>query len=281
MKKRFSIRNKLVLIFGILILVAGSAECMLAVSTAHKAVAEKVEDQLIDKADDIAKVIDSRLTAFFQFMEGVSRIPVLRDSSLSFTERAQSLSNEAEKNSKIEYFGLCDMQGIRYNTDGTTLMMSDRDWFKNASQGKDFISEPLFSRVTNKLQIIIAVPVRNNDDSIIGVLTAAVAGDLLCQYTGDIVVGDTGSCFITGLTGTIIAQKDFSFVSRQDNIIENAKNDSSVRSIAGFVKNALQSNETGTGYYKYNGIRSIASYAKIKSTGWTVILNAPLKEFNR
>ena len=279
MKKRFSIRNKLVLIFGILILVAGSAECMLAVSTAHKAVAEKVEDQLIDKADDIAKVIDSRLTAFFQFMEGVSRIPVLRDSSLSFTERAQSLSNEAEKNSKIEYFGLCDMQGIRYNTDGTTLMMSDRDWFKNASQGKDFISEPLFSRVTNKLQIIIAVPVRNNDDSIIGVLTAAVAGDLLCQYTGDIVVGDTGSCFITGLTGTIISQKDFSFVSRQDNIIENAKNDSSVRSIAGFVKNALQSNETGTGYYKYNGIRSIASYAKIKSTGWTVILNAPLKEF--
>ena len=279
MKKRFSIRNKLVLIFGILILVAGSAECMLAVSTAHKAVAEKVEDQLIDKTDDIAKVIDSRLTAFFQFMEGVSRMPVLRDSSLSFTERAQSLSNEAEKNSKIEYFGLCDMQGIRYNTDGTTLMMSDRDWFKNASQGKDFISEPLFSRVTNKLQIIIAVPVRNNDDSIIGVLTAAVAGDLLCQYTGDIVVGDTGSCFITGLTGTIIAQKDFSFVSRQDNIIENAKNDSSVRSIAGFVKNALQSNETGTGYYKYNGIRSIASYAKIKSTGWTVILNAPLKEF--
>ena len=279
MKKRFSLRNKLVLIFGILILVAGSAECILAVSTAHKAVAEKVEDQLIDKADDIAEVIDGRLAAFFQFMEGVSRMPSLRDSSLSFTERARSLSNEAEKNSKIEYFGLCDMQGIRYNTDGTTLSMSDRDWFKNASQGKDFISEPLLSRVTNKLQIIIAVPVRNNDDSIIGVLTAAVAGNLLCQYTDDIVVGDTGSCFITGLTGTTIAQKDFNFVSRQDNIIENAKNDPSVRSIADFVKNALQSNETGTGYYKYNGIRSIASYAKIKSTGWTVILNAPLKEF--
>ena len=279
MKKRFPLRNRLVIIFGILILVAGSAECILAVSTADKAVTEKVEDQLTDKADDISEVIDGRIKAFFQFMEGVSRMPSLRDKSLSFTERAQSLAREADKNNKIEYFGLCDMQGIRYNTDGSVLSMSDRDWFKNASQGKDFISEPLLSRVTHKLQIIIAVPVRDNDNSIIGVLTAAVAGNLLCQYIDDIVVGDTGSCFIIGLTGTTIAQKDFSFVSKQDNVIDNAKENAAFNSLADFVKNALQSNGTGSGYFKYNGIRSIASYTKIKSTGWTVILNAPLQEF--
>ena len=58
MKKRFSIRYKLILIFGLLIALASSIEGLLAVRTARKAVTEKVESHLTDKAADIAEVID-------------------------------------------------------------------------------------------------------------------------------------------------------------------------------------------------------------------------------
>ena len=43
MKHRFSLKNKLVIIFGLLILTAGLTEGVLAVRTARKAVTEKVE----------------------------------------------------------------------------------------------------------------------------------------------------------------------------------------------------------------------------------------------
>ena len=69
MKKRFSLRNKLIIIFGLLIMVASGVEGLLAVRTARKAVTEKVETHLIDKAADVASVIDGRITAFWQFLE--------------------------------------------------------------------------------------------------------------------------------------------------------------------------------------------------------------------
>ena len=85
--KRFSMRNKLLIIFGLLVLAAASVEGFLAVRTASKAVTEKVEAHLIDKATDVAEVLDGRVTAFFQFLEGIARMPVFRDASVSHSEK--------------------------------------------------------------------------------------------------------------------------------------------------------------------------------------------------
>ncbi|MGP1431338.1 MAG: protease, partial [Treponema sp.] len=43
MKKRFSMRNKLLIIFGVLVALATIIEGLLAVRTARKAVTEKIE----------------------------------------------------------------------------------------------------------------------------------------------------------------------------------------------------------------------------------------------
>lgn len=67
-KKRFSIRNKLIIVFGLLIAVASLMEGTLAIRLARKAVIEKLEVQLIDKALDEAEIIDAKITALFQFL---------------------------------------------------------------------------------------------------------------------------------------------------------------------------------------------------------------------
>ena len=61
MKKRFSLRKKLILIFGLLILISVIIEAIFAISTAHKAVTEKVEIHLTDKASDIAEIVDGKV----------------------------------------------------------------------------------------------------------------------------------------------------------------------------------------------------------------------------
>ena len=57
-KKRFSLRKKLVLIFGFLIAAALTTAALITIGNARKAVLEKVEAHLTDKATDIAEVID-------------------------------------------------------------------------------------------------------------------------------------------------------------------------------------------------------------------------------
>ena len=279
MNKRFSMRNKLLIIFGLLVLAAASVEGFLAVRTARKAVTEKVEAHLIDKATDTAEVVDGRVTALFQFIEGLSRMPSLRDNSLSLIQKAQSLVKDAEFNKKIDFFGVCDVQGNRYDPAGRHTAIGDRDWFQAAMQGKNFIAEPRISRGTNQLQFILAVPIRDDNNAIIGVLSAAIPGNILSEEISDIVVGQTGYCYILGLTGTTIATKDITRVEKMENIGQEVKTDASLRSLAAFETMAVETDESSVGFYEYKGVKKIASYATMKTTDWTVVINAPVNEF--
>ena len=279
MKKRFSLRYKQILFFGLLIAAASIIEILLAVRTARTAVIEKVETHLTDKANDVADIIDGRADALFQFIEGVARMPVLRDDSLSLSQKSQSLVKEAKSNAKIDVFGVCDLKGVRYDSSGNQTFIGDTDWFKSAAQGKNFISEPLISRVTNKLQIIFAVPIKDDNQTITGVLAAAMPGNLLSLAINDIVVGKTGECYIIAQTGVTVAHKNQSAVDQRYSLIDASKQDSSLKSAAEFLQHALDSTQSKVEHYLYKGTPYIASYAKISTAHWTVIVKAPVNEF--
>ena len=278
-KKIFSLRYKLVLLFSALILVAGIVMAALAVRTARKAVIERIEAHLTDKATDIAEVIDGRASSFVQFIEGLARIPFLRDDSLSLQEKAQMLAIEAKRNTNIDYFGVSDLAGNRYDAHRSLTLVSDREWFQAAVKGKNYITEPFLSQITDTMQILFAVPLYDDMDTIIGVLSAAAPAKLLSKEIEDIIVGKTGECYILGLTGTTIANKNYERVTGKQNAIEMARTDSSLTSLAAFTRHALDTQKSEVGRYEYNGITNIASYATVPSTGWTVIIKAPVNEF--
>lgn len=201
MKKRFSMRNKLLIIFGVLVALATSIEGLLAIQTARKAVIEKIETHLKDKATDTAEIIDGRVTAFFQFLESIARMPILIDPTASYKEKVAQLTKEAAVNEKIEQLNLYDLSGVRTTSDGKTVSVVDREWFQAACAGKNFASEPLLSRSLNKLVIVLAVPVYDNNRKISGILNCVIDSMWLSDQIDDIVVGKTGVCYIIGKTG--------------------------------------------------------------------------------
>ena len=278
-KKIFSLRYKLVLLFSLLILLAGVIMGELSIRTARKAVIEKIEAHLTDKATDVAAILDAKILSFFQFIEGIARMPQLRDNTVSMQEKAQFLLKEAAFDNRITYFNLCDMQGNRYTADGQISSVGDRAWFQAAVSGKKFMSEPIISRLTNKLVIACAVPVYDDDRNIVYVLLATLNGTLLCDDIDDIKVGQTGVSYIVGPTGITVAHTDRSFVEKGYNIFEDAKQNPALNSTAAFLRHAIEIEESEIGYYTYHDETFIASYATIKSTGWTIIIRAPVDEF--
>ena len=278
-KARFSLRYKLILIFGLLILAASSIEAWLAIRTARKAVTEKIETHLTDKATDIAEIVDGKITAFFQFIEGIARMPQLRDTSLSIEEKLHFLQMEAAFNSHIQDFDFCDMQGNRYTASGRVISVGDRDWYQAAASGKNSMSEPLISRLSGKLVIACAVPIYDDAKNIINVLLAVISGTSVCEDIKDIVIGNTGYCYVLGLNGTTAAHKNRTLVEKMYNLIEASKQDPSLDSTAAFLRKAIETEKSEIGYYTYNGEEFIASYARMKTTDWTVIIKAPVNEF--
>ena len=279
LKKRFSIRYKLIIIFGFLVLLTGVILSLLALRSARKAVTEKVENHLIDKANDTAKIIDGYVSAFIRFVEGLARTPSLRDNSLSFTQKVQSLVKNTEFNEIIDFFGVCDLHGRQYDPSGKYREIRDSDWFQAAVHGTNFIAEPRISRDTNKLQIIVAVPIKDDSNAIIGVLSVAIPGSLLSQDINNITVGKTGNCYIVSNNGVIVANKDLELVKSQANVIEQAKTDKTFASIAAFLEHVLNAEESEIGHYTYKGETYIASFAMMKTTDWSVIIRAPVNEF--
>ncbi|UTY23080.1 methyl-accepting chemotaxis protein [Treponema denticola] len=278
--KRFSMRNKLMIVFGLLILAVGFTLALIAVRTARKAVTEKVAAHLIDKATDTAEIIDGRVNTFFQVLEGIARIPQIRDASVSYQQKMDILINEAKFNSILEELYLVDTDGIQYYSDGTSDNYSNKEWFKDAMQGKRDASEPYVDETAdNKLFITFSLPVYDDNKNIIGVLGADIAAKELSNDISDIVVGKTGECYILGLTGTTIAHKNFEAVEKQLNMIEEGKKEKSLASLSKFLEHALATDKSEIRYYTYKGESFIASYAAMKTTRWKVIIKAPVEEF--
>ena len=279
MNKRFSLRYKLILIFGFLIALATTIEGLLAVYTARKAVTEKVEAHLIDKATDVAEIIDGRITAFFQFAEGLARMPILRDANTPPQEKTAFLAKEAIRDSNIRELAFIDNQSIYYGSNGKTISLPEREYVQRALGGHNFISEPYVSKSNNSLVITVSVPIYDDNRRIIGLIMSDINAEWLSDQIDDIVVGKTGYCYILGLTGTTIAAKDFTLVEKMENVQEIVKTDSAFKSIAAFEKMAVEIDDPSIDFYEYNRVQKIASYATMKTTDWTVIISAPKNEF--
>ena len=280
MKKRFSIRYKLIIIFGLLIALASTVEGLLAVFVAREGVTEKVETHLVDKANDVAEIIDGRITAFWQFLEGIARMPFLRDPQISYMEKMQMLAKEVQFNTALRALYITDEKGIIQFLDGTTPSCAQEQWFIDGMQGKKFCGEPYIDeRTGNSFVADIAVPVYNDQQHIIGVLIADMNGLWFSDQIDGIVVGKTGNCYMMGNTGVIIADKDTELVKSQANIIEQAKTNTALTSAAVFLEHVLDTDESEIGYYTYQGTAYISSFATMETTDWSVIIRAPVNEF--
>ena len=251
MKKRGSIRNKLLVIVGALIFTAGFTLGVLGVRTARKTVSEKVVIHLKDKATDTAEIINGRVTAFFQFLEGIARMPILTDKSLSHTEKAAILDKEVAFNERLEELNLYDVSEISTANDDQFTSIKNSTWFKSAASGKRFASEPILSHSLNKLAFVFAVPVYDKDKNVVAVLNCTIGAEHLSNDIDDIIIGETGYCYILGTTGTIIAHKNFDLVNSQDNILNNARTNKDFASLAKFMQQALNGTKSEVGFYEY------------------------------
>ena len=277
--KYFSIRRKLICIFGLLILLAISVLGITVITISKKTMIKKVHIQLTEKAKDTAALINERINTFVATLTAIARQEALRK-DIPYEQKISILAHElAFNNSEINAFGLCDKEGNVWLTDGRQSNVADREYYQSALNGKVFVTEPILSRTTNALVTFFSVPIYDDDKQIIGVLYARVDASGLSKMISDIVIGETGDCYVIGLSGNTIGDPDIEAVKSQENSMEKAKKDPSFVEIAVFEKKALQSTEPDAGYFTWKGEEQIAAFGIIASTGWRVILSAPIHEF--
>ena len=280
MKHRFSIKTRMRIIFGTLIVVALSLVSILVFYQSRIAVMEKVTAHLFDKVSDTAVILDGEIKQWFEYLNGVASQQILRDTSVSYMEKARILKELAKDDERFIALVIIDPKGIYHLPDGQQFDVSSQKWFKDSQGGtKRYFSEPFRDIETGKLIAQAVVPIMGKNNTLTGVLAAVFDGYTLSNMIDTIKVGKTGGCFILSKSGVNIANRHRDLVENQFNAIEAAKTDKSLVGVAAVIEEILKSDATKISYYTFMGVQDIASAAVMKTTGWNIVIEAPVKEF--
>jgi methyl-accepting chemotaxis protein len=279
MRRNFSIRKKILVIFGALIVLGGVIQGAISWSIFRKSVIRDVEDRLMDKAIDIAAIVQGIIDVDFEYLSGVGNLPAVHDDSLTYRQKSIRMQEDFTTDVKDAYLNICDLNGNTYFADGRVASVGDKAWYKAALEGNYFISEPYVSPITGKMVVVFSLPVYASDDEVSAVICVGLGGMVLSDDVKGIVVGKTGYCYMLGKDGTIIGHRDNKLVNNFTNYIKLAKTNPELQSIADFHKEALTAKRPGFGYYTFNGEKIIAAHARMEKSGWTIVIRAPLSEF--
>ena len=197
-------------------------------------------------------------------------------------EDKQKLVNQRVKQYNMELGkfissnGICEADGTDYN---------DRDYFNRAMKGEVVITDPIKSKTTGKLSVIIASPVWKDGDSSSGKVNGVVflipKSTFLNDIAASIEIGKNGGCYIINAEGMTVANSDVSLAEEQFNMAEAAEKDSKYKSGA-VLEKKMAAGETGYGKYRYNGKKLIQAYTPVEleaANGWSVAIHAPLSDF--
>ena len=279
-KKRFSLKYKFVIIFGVLVLIATATENVIAIKKAKKAILEKVENHLMDKAADTATIVNGRISSLFQFLERLARLPSLRNANFSNIEKARRLKLETKL--KKAFINICAVEknGTFHFENGRRVSYANEKWFLASKNGSRYITEPFYDKVNDNAFVMrLSVPIYNDAKAIVGVLYADVDGVWLSDNIKDILVGETGYCYILDKNGVTLADEENEYVKSFENTIEASKKDESLLSQAEMEEKALLSSNKSVLQWQNDEKSYLSSFAKLAFNDWMVFIQAPVAEF--
>jgi len=177
------------------------------------------------------------------------------------------LLKEVKRSGNLK-MGIADINGDVKFTNGKSVNISDRAYFKNALGGESNVSDPLVSKSDGSIIVVYAVPVKNNNE-VVGVLISLRDGNELSTLTNQVKFGQTGNAFMISKNGTTISHSNKDLVLKMYNAVSESKKDASLTDLANIEKK-MGLGKTGLDQYKFNGIDKFVGYAPVKGTEWSI-----------
>jgi methyl-accepting chemotaxis protein len=274
----FSIRNKMITAFAFFSVLLLLVVYIVAVYLASVSLMNNTEYFLKELVKSSSKVLDERSQSLFGKLEAFSNLPDIQDETISYQEKIQLFKNDIQMQKQRGWlsFGISGLDGVLYQTDNTVEKVAATDWFQSARKGRYVITEPSLSATSRKYIFIVAIPVRDLQGKITGVINATILGDALSNLISDIIVGETGTAYLLSSSGAILGNRrpEILYKSIYSEIIGSETN-----AYAQFLKQSLASHKSSVNVSEIKGVKYISAVASMRYADWTLLLTAPVSEF--
>lgn len=273
-----SIRTKILLSMMLTVIISLLIVGSTGIALNYFSTKELVEQSMAETAKIAANRVEYELQSYVNVAYDAGSIARLANPDTSVEAKKELMDQRAASHNFVGS-NLLDVNGVSI-FDGKDY--SDRVYVQEALSGRSYISVPLLSRVTGEVSVMVAAPLWEGgipDTKVIGVVYFKPVETFLNDIVTDIHISANGSAYMLDSTGTIIAHAEMDRVKNQENIIENAKTDSSQTHLAEISKKMI-TGESGFDTYKHEGSNKYIAYSPVGGTeGWSLAINAPTSDF--
>ena len=269
-----SIRKKITISLMATVLVALVAVGVSSIALSYRSTLVTVEQMMRETAVLAAERIEQELSAYKNVAMDTGRITQL-SSSFSSLEEKRAIIDE-----RVSLHGF--QRGNIIGPDGISIFdgkdYSDREYVKQAMMGNVYVSEPLISKITGELSIMVAAPLYSSRGQISGVVYFVPPETFLNDIVSSIKIGENCRAYMINKNGDTIADITLDTITTQ-NIEREAQSDSSLKSRAE-LHAAMRRGENGFGTIRAEDGPRFLAYAPVGGTdGWSLAVAAPKSNY--
>lgn len=238
-----------------------------------------VLDQTMTEMAEIAgERVNAEVQEYLSIAATLGTMEQLSSDTVTDAQKKEMLEKTREQYGFVQV----DMFDLEGNSMLEEMNFADREYFQSAVKGSSYVSNPIISKVTGDITIIISTPLWENGivgSGIAGVVSVTPKENFINDIVNGIDIGERGGAYLLDNTGTILADKDPTRVGTV-NMIELAKTDASKRKQAS-IEQEMIAGKTGIGkLVSYQGATQLVAYAPVpESNGWSIGIYATQNDF--
>jgi methyl-accepting chemotaxis protein len=268
-----SIRRKITVCLMATVLIALIAVGSASITLNYRSTIATVDQMMCQTAVLASERIEQELSAYRNVAMDTGCVPQLSASSVSVEEKRTIIQERVE----MHNFQRGNIIGLNGHSIFDGQDYSDREYVIQAMQGNVYVSEPLVSKITGELSIIVAAPIYAggiHGGRITGVVYFVPPETFLNDIVSSIQISPNSRAYMINKSGDTIADVTLDTITTQ-NIEREAKSDSSLKELAALHADMRQGSN-GFGSYRSAEGRQFMAYAPVEGTdGWSVAVTAP------
>ncbi len=268
-----SIRTKITLCLIVTVVSALVAAGLSGIIPNYHSTIDTVDHMMSETAVLAAERVEQEMSAYKNVALDTGCIPQLSDPEASVEEK-KSIIDERCAMHNFQRGNIIGADGISI-FDGKDY--SDRNYVQQALQGNIYVSEPLISKITGELSIMVAAPLYADGiygSSIVGVVYFVPPETFLNDIVSSIQIGENSRAYMINKSGDTIADITLDTITVQ-NIEAEAVSDSSLKDLAA-IHESMRQGENGFGSYDGTTGKMFMAYAPVNGTdGWSIAVTAP------
>lgn len=272
-----SIRKKITVCLIATVLVALAVVGAVSMALSYRSTVATVEQMMSETAVLAAERVEQELTAYKNVAMDTGCIPQLSDSDVLLGDKRAIIDE------RVSMHGF--QRGNIIGADGYSIFdgkdYSDREYVKQAMQGRVYVSEPLVSKITGELSIMVAAPLYaggSRSGEIVGVVYFVPPETFLNDIVSSIKVSQNSRAYMINKSGDTIADVTLDTITTQ-NVEREAESDASLKEQAAIHAGMRQGGNGFGSFHDSDGPR-YAAYAPVGGTdGWSVAVTAMKKDY--